>query len=132
MSIKFSQLKIFFSSQQLRDNVITPRDTTMTFTCFVFFDMFNALSSRSQVRLSDCSWLIQLGRVLSVSGQGFSFACFCSLGYRFRYSLPTDMCSNRDGRFGEIGLNFGQKIKVNHRCHHLIFPLIFILSVAMW
>ncbi|CAJ0936891.1 unnamed protein product [Ranitomeya imitator] len=34
----------------LRDNVITPRDTTMTFTCFVFFDMFNALSSRSQVR----------------------------------------------------------------------------------
>uniref|UniRef100_A0A673B2S3 P-type Ca(2+) transporter n=1 Tax=Sphaeramia orbicularis TaxID=375764 RepID=A0A673B2S3_9TELE len=33
------------------DNVITPRDTTMTFTCFVFFDMFNALSSRSQTRL---------------------------------------------------------------------------------
>lgn len=37
---------------QLQDNVITPRDTTMTFTCFVFFDMFNALSSRSQVRLT--------------------------------------------------------------------------------
>ncbi|KAF0032041.1 hypothetical protein F2P81_016596 [Scophthalmus maximus] len=36
---------------QLQDNVITPRDTTMTFTCFVFFDMFNALSSRSQTRL---------------------------------------------------------------------------------
>lgn len=33
----------------MRDNVITPRDTTMTFTCFVFFDMFNALSCRSQV-----------------------------------------------------------------------------------
>uniref|UniRef100_A0A8C2RET8 P-type Ca(2+) transporter n=1 Tax=Capra hircus TaxID=9925 RepID=A0A8C2RET8_CAPHI len=49
LSIKFSQLKIFFS-QQLRDNVITPRDTTMTFTCFVFFDMFNALSSRSQTK----------------------------------------------------------------------------------
>ena len=28
---------------------VTPRDTTMTFTCFVFFDMFNALSCRSQV-----------------------------------------------------------------------------------
>jgi len=28
----------------------TARDTTMTFTCFVFFDMFNALSCRSQVR----------------------------------------------------------------------------------
>lgn len=37
-------------SPQLQDNVITPRDTTMTFTCFVFFDMFNALSSRSQVK----------------------------------------------------------------------------------
>uniref|UniRef100_A0A674AUQ5 P-type Ca(2+) transporter n=1 Tax=Salmo trutta TaxID=8032 RepID=A0A674AUQ5_SALTR len=33
------------------DNLITPRDTTMTFTCFVFFDMFNALSSRSQTRM---------------------------------------------------------------------------------
>uniref|UniRef100_A0A4W3IH68 Calcium-transporting ATPase n=1 Tax=Callorhinchus milii TaxID=7868 RepID=A0A4W3IH68_CALMI len=32
------------------DNVITPRDTTMTFTCFVFFDMFNAWSSRSQTK----------------------------------------------------------------------------------
>lgn len=28
---------------------VTKRDTTMTFTCFVFFDMFNALSCRSQV-----------------------------------------------------------------------------------
>ncbi|XP_046741322.1 calcium-transporting ATPase type 2C member 1 [Diprion similis] len=29
---------------------ITARDTTMTFTCFVFFDMFNALSCRSQTK----------------------------------------------------------------------------------
>ncbi|XP_069504830.1 calcium-transporting ATPase type 2C member 1 isoform X2 [Ambystoma mexicanum] len=36
--------------RELQDNVITPRDTTMTFTCFVFFDMFNALSSRSQTK----------------------------------------------------------------------------------
>lgn len=28
----------------------TPRDTTMTFTCFVFFDMLNALSCRSQTQ----------------------------------------------------------------------------------
>ena len=35
--------------QQMQDDKITPRDTTMTFTCFVFFDMFNALGSRSQV-----------------------------------------------------------------------------------
>lgn len=32
------------------DGKVTPRDTTMTFTCFVFFDMFNALSSRSQTK----------------------------------------------------------------------------------
>jgi Ca2+-transporting ATPase len=34
--------------REMSDNGITPRDTTMTFTCFVFFDMFNALSCRSQ------------------------------------------------------------------------------------
>ncbi|KAI4876589.1 hypothetical protein NFI96_014820 [Prochilodus magdalenae] len=41
---------LFVFWRELRDNEITPRDTTMTFTCFVFFDMFNALSSRSQLR----------------------------------------------------------------------------------
>uniref|UniRef100_A0A8C8DAL6 Calcium-transporting ATPase n=1 Tax=Oncorhynchus tshawytscha TaxID=74940 RepID=A0A8C8DAL6_ONCTS len=40
---------LFVFWRELQDNLITPRDTTMTFTCFVFFDMFNALSSRSQV-----------------------------------------------------------------------------------
>uniref|UniRef100_UPI00358E72F4 calcium-transporting ATPase type 2C member 1 isoform X1 n=1 Tax=Myxine glutinosa TaxID=7769 RepID=UPI00358E72F4 len=39
---------LFVFWRELQDNMITPRDTTMTFTCFVFFDMFNALSSRSQ------------------------------------------------------------------------------------
>jgi len=33
---------------EMRDLKVTPRDTTMTFTCFVFFDMFNALSCRSK------------------------------------------------------------------------------------
>ena len=32
----------------MKDGHVTSRDTTMTFTCFVFFDMFNALSCRSQ------------------------------------------------------------------------------------
>ncbi|ELU14696.1 hypothetical protein CAPTEDRAFT_176941 [Capitella teleta] len=36
--------------REMQDNKITPRDTTMTFTCFVFFDMFNALSCRSQIK----------------------------------------------------------------------------------
>merc|ERR1719323_345556 len=35
----------------MEDEHMTARETTMTFTCFVFFDMFNALSSRSQEKL---------------------------------------------------------------------------------
>ncbi|KAF2420984.1 calcium-transporting P [Tothia fuscella] len=30
------------------DGIVTSRDTTMTFTCFVLFDMFNALTCRSE------------------------------------------------------------------------------------
>lgn len=30
------------------DKTVNARDTTMTFTCFVFFDMFNALTCRSE------------------------------------------------------------------------------------
>ncbi|KAK9476446.1 hypothetical protein V1514DRAFT_311422 [Lipomyces japonicus] len=32
---------------EMHDGVVTARDTTMTFTCFVLFDMFNALACRS-------------------------------------------------------------------------------------
>ncbi len=32
------------------DNTVSARDTTMTFTCFVFFDMFNALTCRSEAK----------------------------------------------------------------------------------
>ena len=35
----------------MEDGKTSARDVTMTFTCFVFFDMWNALSSRSQERL---------------------------------------------------------------------------------
>jgi Ca2+-transporting ATPase len=31
----------------MSDNLVTAKDTTMTFTTFVFFDMFNAMSCRS-------------------------------------------------------------------------------------
>jgi Ca2+-transporting ATPase len=33
---------------EMADGLVTRRDTTMTFTCFVLFDMFNALSCRSE------------------------------------------------------------------------------------
>ncbi|XP_045464748.1 calcium-transporting ATPase type 2C member 1 isoform X4 [Harmonia axyridis] len=36
--------------REMSSQGITARDTTMTFTCFVFFDMWNALSCRSQTK----------------------------------------------------------------------------------
>uniref|UniRef100_A0A6A7G0R4 Calcium-transporting ATPase n=2 Tax=Hirondellea gigas TaxID=1518452 RepID=A0A6A7G0R4_9CRUS len=38
-----------FRSEML-DGVVTARDTTMTFSCFVLFDMFNAMSCRSATK----------------------------------------------------------------------------------
>ena len=34
----------------MSDGQVNERDQTMTFTCFVFFDLFNALSCRSQTK----------------------------------------------------------------------------------
>lgn len=39
-----------YISEMAKDGEVTKRDTTMTFTCFVFFDMFNALSCRSATK----------------------------------------------------------------------------------
>lgn len=35
---------------ELQDGAVTARDTTMTFTAFVLFDMFNALTCRSEAK----------------------------------------------------------------------------------
>ncbi|VDM43176.1 unnamed protein product [Toxocara canis] len=43
-------LSVFYKEMSA-DNKITPRDTTMTFTCFVLFDMWNALACRSSRKL---------------------------------------------------------------------------------
>lgn len=43
------KLKKIFYFQRSSEG-LTARDTTMTFTCFVFFDMWNALSCRSQTK----------------------------------------------------------------------------------
>ncbi|KAG9233789.1 hypothetical protein BJ875DRAFT_535172 [Amylocarpus encephaloides] len=37
-----------YTHEMLSDGEVTKRDTTMTFTCFVLFDMFNALNCRSE------------------------------------------------------------------------------------
>ncbi|XP_067937726.1 calcium-transporting ATPase type 2C member 1-like [Watersipora subatra] len=59
---------LFVFWNELSDNKITPRDTTMTFTCFVFFDMFNAMTCRSQTKtvyqiglLSNRMFLVSVG-----------------------------------------------------------------------
>jgi Ca2+-transporting ATPase len=39
---------LIYRREMMADAQVTRRDTTMTFTCFVFFDMFNALSCRSE------------------------------------------------------------------------------------
>lgn len=39
---------LIYIREMSTDHSINARDTTMTFTCFVFFDMFNALTCRSE------------------------------------------------------------------------------------
>lgn len=39
-----------FVKEMAEDGQVTSRDTTMTFTCFVFFDMFNALACRHSTK----------------------------------------------------------------------------------
>lgn len=41
---------MFVYVHEMSDGKVTARDTTMTFTCFVFFDMFNALACRSMTK----------------------------------------------------------------------------------
>ena len=49
-NVVYGDVSFSFTRPQMTfDNKVTPRDTTMTFTCFVLFDMFNAFSCRSQV-----------------------------------------------------------------------------------
>lgn len=55
------------------DGKVTARDTTMTFTCFVLFDMFNALTCRSE------SKSILLGEIKVFGNRMFNIAVGSSL-----------------------------------------------------
>ncbi len=55
------------------DNTINARDTTLTFTCFVLFDMFNALTCRSEGKS------ILRGEVKLTENRSFNFAVGGSL-----------------------------------------------------
>lgn len=61
---------IFCYVREMKDNEITARDTTMTFTCFVFFDMFNALACRHHSKS-----IFELG----LNNKMFNFAVGCSV-----------------------------------------------------
>ncbi|CAG8572940.1 15398_t:CDS:10 [Funneliformis caledonium] len=62
---------LFIYVKEMRDGIVTARDTTMTFTCFVLFDMFNALSCRSEKKS-----ILELGLF---SNTMFNFAVLGSL-----------------------------------------------------
>ncbi|KAF6813911.1 calcium-transporting atpase type 2c member 1 [Colletotrichum sojae] len=47
-SIIMTGTMLVYSREMLADGEVNRRDTTMTFTCFVLFDMFNALACRSE------------------------------------------------------------------------------------
>lgn len=64
---------IVYYHEMLADGEVTRRDTTMTFTCFVLFDMFNALSCRSE------SKSIIRGEVGLFSNKLFNWAVALSL-----------------------------------------------------
>lgn len=63
-----------YTHEMLTDGEVTKRDTTMTFTCFVLFDMFNAISCRSE------SKSLLRGEVGLFSNSLFNWAVSLSLG----------------------------------------------------
>ncbi|CAF4165350.1 unnamed protein product [Rotaria socialis] len=93
-------LCVFYA--EMRDGKVTPRDTTMTFTCFVFFDMFNALSCRSQTKFifeigffSNRVFLIAV--LLSIAGQ-MAVIYFPPLQYVFQTeALSASGCPTDNG-----------------------------------
>ena len=63
-----------YTHEMLSDGEVTRRDTTMTFTCFVLFDMFNALNCRSEGKS------VVLGEVPLFGNRLFNWAVTLSLG----------------------------------------------------
>lgn len=70
--IMFGTLMIYLREMST-DHQVSARDTTMTFTCFVFFDMFNALTCRSEGKS------VLRGELSLVGNQMFNFAVGGSL-----------------------------------------------------
>jgi P-type Ca2+ transporter type 2C len=65
---------IVYIKEMAHDGIVTARDTTMTFTCFVLFDMFNALTCRSETKS------ILRGEIKLFGNRMFNIAVAASLG----------------------------------------------------
>ena len=70
--IMLGTLMIYYR-EMTSDGEVTARDTTMTFTCFVLFDMFNALTCRSE------SKSVLAGEIGLFSNNMFNYAVAGSL-----------------------------------------------------
>jgi Ca2+-transporting ATPase len=64
---------LIYVKEMADDNSVTSRDTTMTFTCFVLFDMFNALTCRSEGKS------VLMGEVKFTDNKMFNYAVLGSL-----------------------------------------------------
>lgn len=65
---------LVYTHEMLTDGEVNKRDTTMTFTCFVLFDMFNALNCRSE------SKSVLRGEIGLFSNTLFNWAVSLSIG----------------------------------------------------
>ncbi|CUM65373.1 uncharacterized protein PRCAT00003009001 [Priceomyces carsonii] len=82
--IIFGTIYIFVKEMQA-DKVVSARDTTMTFTCFVLFDMFNALSCRHYSKS-----IFQLGlknQMFNLAVMGSLVGQFCAIYVPFFQSI---------------------------------------------
>lgn len=71
--------------KEMQDGQVTARDTTMTFTCFVLYDMFNALSCRHYTRS-----VFELGftnNMFNLSVLGSLFGQMCAIYIPFFQSI---------------------------------------------
>lgn len=86
---------LYIFIREMLDNEITARDTTMTFTCFVLYDMFNALSCRHYSKS-----IFELGlknKMFNFAVAGSLIGQFCAVYIPFFQSIfQTEALSFRD------------------------------------
>ena len=75
---------LYVLTRELDDSILTNRERTMTFTCFVFFDMMNALACRSQRK--SITQLAHNYTLYVAIGKPF-IAFYREIGTRFRSRL---------------------------------------------